>query len=62
MRLVRRPDGVIVVDASGRLPGRGAYLHAAGACVASARKRASVERSLRGSVPAETWAEIGRPD
>ena len=26
IRLVRRPDGTVVVDETGRLPGRGAYL------------------------------------
>jgi uncharacterized protein len=58
IRLVRRPDGVVEVDRSGRLLGRGAYLHADRACLDSARKRRSVERALGAAVPPELWSEM----
>jgi predicted RNA-binding protein YlxR (DUF448 family) len=39
VRLVRSPDGLLVVDPTGRAPGRGAYLHRDAACAELARKR-----------------------
>jgi predicted RNA-binding protein YlxR (DUF448 family) len=39
VRLVRSQDGSLVVDRTGKAPGRGAYLHRAAACVELARKR-----------------------
>jgi uncharacterized protein len=39
VRLVRSADGKLTVDATGRAPGRGAYLHRDPACVHLARKR-----------------------
>ena len=39
MRLVRSPEGPLVVDPTGRAPGRGAYVHPQKACIERARKR-----------------------
>ncbi|HEX2679978.1 MAG TPA: YlxR family protein [Candidatus Dormibacteraeota bacterium] len=39
VRFVRRPNGEIALDSTGRAPGRGAYLHATTACIDLARKR-----------------------
>ncbi len=58
MRLVRRPDGEIELDRTGRMPGRGAYLHAAAECVEAARKRRALERALGAPVPPQVWAEV----
>ncbi len=58
IRLVRRPDGEIEVDMTGRMPGRGAYLHAAAECVEAARKRRALERALGAPVPPQVWAEV----
>ena len=58
IRLVRRPGGEVEVDRSGRLPGRGAYLHTDLTCLEAARKRRSLERALGGSVPAEVWSQL----
>lgn len=58
VRLVRRPDGAVVVDAAKRSPGRGAYVHADPACVELARKRRALERALRGAVPPEVWDAV----
>jgi len=60
IRFVRRPDGSVVVDASGRQPGRGAYLHAAPACLELARKRRALDRALGAPVPPEVWSQIER--
>lgn len=40
-------DGVLVVDAAARLPGRGAWLHPRRACCEQAVKRGGFSRSLR---------------
>jgi len=58
VRLVRRSDGGVVVDATGRLPGRGAYLHPDPACIEIARKRRSVDRALGAAVGPEVWSEL----
>ena len=58
VRVVRRPDGTTAVDETGRAPGRGAYLHSAGACVELARKRKALERALKAPVGAEVWAQL----
>ena len=46
IRLVRTPEGV-KVDPTGRLPGRGAYLHDRRACWERALKKGSLARALR---------------
>jgi predicted RNA-binding protein YlxR (DUF448 family) len=49
VRFVRTAAGEIVEDATGRAPGRGAYLHDDPACRELAAKRRSLERALRAS-------------
>ncbi|MFI5225222.1 MAG: YlxR family protein [Candidatus Limnocylindrales bacterium] len=44
--MVRTPDGGLVVDASGRLAGRGAYLCVDGACRRTALDRNLISRAL----------------
>ncbi len=51
VRIVRRPDREVVLDASGRAPGRGAYLCADAACFSLALKRSAVERALGATLP-----------
>ena len=49
VRLVAR-DGRVVVDAAARLPGRGAWLHPATACLETAIARKAFGRAFRTSV------------
>ncbi|HEX9363268.1 MAG TPA: YlxR family protein [Candidatus Dormibacteraeota bacterium] len=59
IRLVRRADGSVEIDPSGRLSGRGAYIHPAPECVEAARRRRALERALGGaSIRPEVWAEV----
>jgi len=58
VRIVRRPDGSVEVDSSGKSSGRGAYVHADPACVEVARKRRAIDRALGAAVPPELWAEV----
>ncbi len=58
LRVVRGPDGEVTVDAAGRSPGRGAYLHRDPACVGLARRRRALERALRCPVPDLLWPAL----
>lgn len=47
IRIVRTSEGRVVVDPSGRAPGRGAYLHPRRTCWEIAVKRGSIKYALR---------------
>ncbi len=49
VRIVRTPAGEMVLDSSGRMHGRGAYLCADAACWQLALRRSALERAL--SIP-----------
>ena len=46
IRVVKSPDGVCI-DPSGRMPGRGAYLHDTKECWEKALKRGALARALK---------------
>ncbi|HLC23931.1 MAG TPA: YlxR family protein [Dehalococcoidia bacterium] len=54
VRLVRTVDGKIEVDATGKRPGRGAYLCASDQCWASAVGKGRLERAMRVRLDQET--------
>lgn len=58
VRVVRSPEGEISLDATGRKPGRGAYLCPDAACLAKARKKKSLERALGQSIPPEVYGAM----
>jgi predicted RNA-binding protein YlxR (DUF448 family) len=51
VRLVRRADGEVVMDETGRQPGRGAYLCADASCWSLALRRSALQRALRAPLP-----------
>ncbi len=53
MRLVRRPDGTVTVDPTGRLAGRGAYVCRTAACLEKAIIKGALSRALRTPLPAD---------
>jgi len=53
MRVVRRADGAVIVDPSGKAPGRGTYLCDQAACREPIRLAEGIQRALGGSVEAE---------
>jgi len=53
VRLVRQPDGAVLLDDSGRLAGRGAYLCADGSCWQTAIARGALQRALGTPLPAD---------
>jgi predicted RNA-binding protein YlxR (DUF448 family) len=57
-RVVRKPDGTIVYDTTGRQNGRGAYLCHNIECLKKAEKSHSLERALGVSIPPEVYADL----
>ena len=47
VRVVRTPEGEVVVDVTGRRNGRGAYVHKSRECWELALKRGALERALK---------------
>ena len=58
LRIVRTPDGVVVVDLTGKLNGRGAYIKKDMAILEKAKKTKQLERHLECQVPNEVYEEI----
>lgn len=59
IRLVRRADGLVAPDPSGRAPGRGTYLCDQAACRNPQRLAEGVQRALGGSLmPDVVLAEV----
>ncbi|MBF6599715.1 MAG: YlxR family protein [Dehalococcoidia bacterium] len=52
VRVVRTPDGRVLVDATGKHNGRGAYVHESRACWELALKRARLGQALKVTLPA----------
>lgn len=46
IRVVRRPDGVLVIDKKGKEPGRGAYICHNTDCLKEAIRKKAIERAL----------------
>ena len=57
-RVVRTPDGRVVLDPTGRLAGRGAYLCDDPACREAAMKKGALTRALAAPVPDALRAEL----
>ena len=58
LRIVRTPERKVVPDPDGKLDGRGAYLCRDLRCLEKARKRKSLERTLRTPVPGEVFEAL----
>ncbi len=55
IRVVRCPDGEIVLDAVGKRSGRGAYICPERSCFAKARRSKRIENVLECSIPDEIY-------
>ena len=58
VRVVRMPSGEIVVDPTGKMPGRGAYLCPSPGCLRRAVKEKRLSRALRAEVAEETVRQL----
>ena len=58
LRVIKTPEDEIVLDATGRKNGRGAYICASMECLQNAQKRKGLERSLKVAIPAEVYENL----
>lgn len=57
LRVVRTPSGDVAFDATGRAPGRGAYVCSAD-CFAAACKRKKLDRALKATLGSDEYDRI----
>ncbi len=55
IRVIKTPEGEIVLDESGRKNGRGAYICKSVDCFEKAKKTKALERSLKISIPENVY-------
>lgn len=58
LRVIRTPQGEIVLDLTGKCNGRGAYLCPNAACFKKARKTKILERSLETQIPEAVYEQL----
>lgn len=58
IRVLRTPEGEIVLDLVGKRSGRGAYICKSSACLKKARKAKRLESSLECSIPDEVYERL----
>lgn len=58
IRIIRTPEEEIVVDFTGKKNGRGAYICNSVECLQLARKKKSLERSLKTTIPEIVYQEL----
>lgn len=55
LRVVRTPDGQLLLDGRGKVSGRGAYVCHDAACLKKARKSKALERALEIPIPESVY-------
>lgn len=55
IRVVRTPEGGLLLDARDKAPGRGAYICRKAECLQKARKSRALERMLNITIPPEAY-------
>ena len=55
VRILRQEDGSLMLDPTGRMNGRGAYICRSSNCLAQARKNHGLERSFQCQIPSQVW-------
>ncbi|MDI6870393.1 MAG: YlxR family protein [Bacillota bacterium] len=58
VRVVRTPEGDVVIDRTGKKAGRGAYLCPQTECLEVARKSKALERALEREISPRVWEEL----
>jgi uncharacterized protein len=58
IRVVRSKEGVVSVDPTGKMSGRGAYVSKSEEVVEMARKKNSLDRQLEVKIPDEIYEEL----
>lgn len=60
LRVTRTTQGKVLVDTTGKLPGRGAYLCGKKKCLETAIKHRKLSRALRCEIPEEIVSQLQR--
>jgi predicted RNA-binding protein YlxR (DUF448 family) len=60
VRILRTPDGEILLDVTGKKSGRGAYVCKSASCIKKLRKNRRAEANLEVGIPDEVWDAIER--
>ncbi len=55
LRVLRTPEGEILLDFTGKKSGRGAYICRSAECLKKARKSRRIERNLACAIPEEVY-------
>ena len=55
VRVLRTPEGEVILDLTGKKSGRGAYICKKASCLKKARKSRRIESSLECSIPEEVY-------
>ena len=58
VRILRTPEGEIVLDETGKKSGRGAYICKNAECLKKARRQKRIETSLNCSIPNEVYDRL----
>ena len=58
IRIIKTPEDEILIDATGRKNGRGAYICSNPDCLKQAQKSKGLERSLKKSIPDEVYENL----
>lgn len=58
LRIVRTPEGSVLLDPTGKKSGRGAYIHPSRDCLAKAVKGKRLERALQHPITDEVYAQL----
>ena len=58
IRIVRTPEGEVVLDTTGKRSGRGAYICKSPECLKKARKSGALQRAFGENVPDSVWETI----
>ena len=58
IRVVRTPEGGLLIDARGKASGRGAYICRSAECLKKARKSRALERMLETAIPEEAYEAL----
>ncbi|MFZ5943662.1 MAG: RNase P modulator RnpM [Bacillota bacterium] len=58
LRIVRTPEGEILLDQTGKKSGRGAYICTKLECFAKTKKTKKLEKALKTAIPAEVYNKL----
>lgn len=58
VRIVKTPDGQILLDRTGKLPGRGVYICPNASCLTGAIKKKAIERAFSSTISDDILVEL----